>query len=619
MRASIYILGPLLGRFGEAKISFPGGCAFGPRPIDLHLEAMKSLGASIEIEEGYILARAKKGGRLNGGKFELKQISVGATGNMLMAAVLAKGGSLIKGAALEPEISTLINMLIKMGAKIKSTRKGGSAEIEVEGVHELVGVEETNTSDRIEAATLLAATAITGGKVSLTNVNIAELKAVIKNFKQAGCTMSVLPNLIRLESSNELFPVNVVAKPYPNFPTDMQAQWTALMTQSRGVSVIKDTVYLERFKHIPELNRLGAEITMNKNSAIVKGKKKLKGASVMSTDLRASACLVIAGLVASGKTEVLRAQGVLYPIKDGKKWGFMNGDGVFVVDYIYEDVGHFREGMARVKLEGCWGFIDHTGTEVIMPMYSMAYDFENGRALVSYGSGRTAVLINKDGNVVNNSLTKTDEFTEGLQRVEDGGRWGYRDQTGVMIIPYKYEWAGKFSDGLAPVKVFNTYGYIDKLGNIAIQPLFEYAGSFRNGLAPVTLGDRFGVINKSGSFVVSPQYDAISELVNGFFRIRQSKHWGYMNQLGYVKIPPQYNRVKDFENNLAPVFVGDDVIGKWGYVNHEGDLVIAPLFDDAKEFQDGVAEVTTKGLMGYINTNGTFLWLEVLSDEFVKP
>jgi len=302
MRASFYVLGPLLGRFGKARVSLPGGCAWGPRPVDLHLKAMQALGASIEIEDGYVVAKAKRK-RLQGAKIDFPISSVGATGNALMAAVLAKGTTKLKNAALEPEITALADMLMKMGAKISGI---GTTELEIEGVEELYATREVNISDRIEAGTLLCAAAITKGNITLTDVNANDFKAVLKKFEQAGCEIKYTENAVSLKSPNTLRPTNVDAKPFPKFPTDMQAQWTVLMTQANGTSKITDHIYADRFKHVPELNRLGANIEVKGNSAIVKGVQKLSGTKVMSTDLRASASLILGGLVASGTTEVLR-------------------------------------------------------------------------------------------------------------------------------------------------------------------------------------------------------------------------------------------------------------------------------------------------------------------------
>jgi len=302
MRASIYVLGPLLGRFAKARVSLPGGCAFGPRPVDLHIEAMRKLGATIELDEGYIVAKAKRK-TLIGAKLNFKLVSVGATGNALMAAVLAKGSTQIANAAVEPEISALARLLVKMGAKIDGI---GTSTLEIEGVNELYAVREENLCDRIEAGTLLTAAAITHGKITLTDIEPIHIRAILQKLEAAGCTIKTTANTVELRAPKKLNPVSIVAKPYPRFPTDMQAQWTALMTQAVGMSKITDTIYAERFKHIPELNRLGAEIDINGNSALVRGVKKLKGAKVMSTDLRASASLILGGLAAEGTTEVLR-------------------------------------------------------------------------------------------------------------------------------------------------------------------------------------------------------------------------------------------------------------------------------------------------------------------------
>jgi UDP-N-acetylglucosamine 1-carboxyvinyltransferase len=302
MRASIYVLGPLLARFGHTEVSLPGGCAFGPRPVDLHIMAMEKLGAQVTIENGYIDAKVK-GSRLRGAHIDFPVSSVGATGNALMAAVTARGTTTISNAALEPEIETLCNFLVSMGGSISGT---GTTELVIEGVDELNAVVYDNIFDRIEAGTLLAAAAITGGEVAITGVEPVHLKSVLKKFAQAGCRITVNNDTISLSAPEMLQPTDITAKPYPSFPTDMQAQWMALMTQANGTSHITDKVYHERFNHIPELNRLGARIEIRRNQAVVHGPRQLTGTKVMSTDLRASACLVLAGLVAQGTTEVLR-------------------------------------------------------------------------------------------------------------------------------------------------------------------------------------------------------------------------------------------------------------------------------------------------------------------------
>jgi len=301
MRASVYVLGPLLSKYGYAKVSLPGGCAWGPRPINLHLEAMKKLGAQIDLEEGYIIAKANK---LHGAKINFDISSVGATGNTLMAAVMAKGSTLITNAATEPEITLLANYLVKMGAKISGI---GTNTLEIDGVDELNGSEITNIGDRIEAGTLLIAGAITRGKVEIDYDEPTNILSITDKLSQTGCEVDITEGVVSVNAENiDLNSVDVITNIFPGFPTDMQAQWTALMTTAKGTSTITDNIYFDRFKHVDELNRLGANIEVIKNSAVVKGVKSLKGAKVMSTDLRASASLVLAGLAAEGVTEVLR-------------------------------------------------------------------------------------------------------------------------------------------------------------------------------------------------------------------------------------------------------------------------------------------------------------------------
>ncbi len=300
MRASIYVLGPLVGRFGRAKVSLPGGCAWGPRPVNLHIEGIRKLGAEIELDRGYIIAKAK---RLTGTRVKFDVSSVGATGNILMAAVLAKGTTRIENAAMEPEIVALAEFLQQMGAKIQGI---GTDTLEVEGVDELHPADCVTIPDRIEAGTFLVAAAITGGSVTLDNVNPEHFSAVTEKLVEAGCRVTTGDSTITLDASTGISPVDVTAMIYPGFPTDMQAQWIALMAIAKGVSVVTDNIYFDRFKHVPELLRLGAEVDMKENVATVKGKSRLTGATVMSTDLRASASLILAGLVAEGTTEVLR-------------------------------------------------------------------------------------------------------------------------------------------------------------------------------------------------------------------------------------------------------------------------------------------------------------------------
>lgn len=301
MRASVYVLGPLLSRFGYAKVSMPGGCAWGPRPINLHLEAMKKLGAEIELDEGYIIAKAQK---LHGAKIHFDVPSVGATGNAMMAATLAKGTTLITNAAIEPEITQLAEFLVSMGAKIYGI---GSNALEIEGVNQLNPSSIVNISDRIEAGTLLIAAAITQSKIALEYENFPHIEAITLKLEDAGFKLLQNNNIIEIDAEN-IRPksVDVTTAVYPGFPTDMQAQWIALMSLADGTSTVTDTIYLDRFAHVPELMRLGAKIEMVNNSAIIRGVNSLKGAKVMSTDLRASASLVLAGLAAQGTTEVLR-------------------------------------------------------------------------------------------------------------------------------------------------------------------------------------------------------------------------------------------------------------------------------------------------------------------------
>lgn len=301
MRASVYVLGPLLARFGKAKVSLPGGCAWGPRPVNLHLEAMKKLGADIDLKDGYIVAEAKK---LKGTKINFDVSSVGATGNAMMAASLAKGTTLINNAAIEPEITQLAEFLVKMGAKINGI---GTNTIEIDGVSELHPAEISTIPDRIETGTLLIAAAITNSKITLTECSSDYLESVLLKLEDCGCKIAREKNQISIDAKNDqLKPVSVTTSIYPGFPTDMQAQWTTLMSILEGVSTVTETIYFDRFKHVPELNRLGAQIVLDQNTAVITGVKKLKGAKVMSTDLRASASLVLAGLIAEGTTEVLR-------------------------------------------------------------------------------------------------------------------------------------------------------------------------------------------------------------------------------------------------------------------------------------------------------------------------
>ena len=302
MRASFYVLGPLLSRFGQARVSLPGGCAWGPRPVDLHLKGMERLGADVKLENGYVIAKAKNNARLVGAKINLDVSSVGATGNILMAASLAKGTTIISNAATEPEITALARMLVKMGAKIDGI---GTAILEIEGVDELHCVDEVTIPDRIETATFLIAAAATGGKIELHNCNPYHLTSVIAILENAGCQIDVNSDTIMLEA-DEINPVDVTTAVYPGIPTDIQPQWISLMLKATGNSKVSDPIYKDRFKHIPELVRLGANIDLIDYSTYIKPTNKLSGATVMASDLRAGAALVIAAMMAEGTTEVLR-------------------------------------------------------------------------------------------------------------------------------------------------------------------------------------------------------------------------------------------------------------------------------------------------------------------------
>ncbi len=300
MRASIYVLGPLVSRFGYAKVSLPGGCAWGPRPVNLHIEGIQKLGATVTLEAGYIIAKTDK---LRGSAITLDVSSVGATGNLMMAAVLAKGTTIIENAAIEPEITALAHFLVKMGANIYGI---GTNRLEIEGVDELHPADETMIPDRIEAATFLITGALAGGEVRVDNCQPEHLTAVLAKLEAAGAQLFVEENCVEIAAPESINPVDVTTAIYPGFPTDLQAQWIALMSIAHGSSVIKDTIYSDRFKHVPEMIRLGADIELTENVAVVKGVRELTGAKVMSTDLRASASLILAGLVAEGTTEVLR-------------------------------------------------------------------------------------------------------------------------------------------------------------------------------------------------------------------------------------------------------------------------------------------------------------------------
>ena len=299
MRASFYVLGPLLARFGSVKVSLPGGCAWGPRPVDFHLKGLEKLGAKITLNSGYILAEAK---RLKGTKISFEFPSVGATGNIAMAATTAQGTTVIENAAREPEIVQLCEYLNAMGASIKGI---GTSRIIIEGVDSLHSANIKVIPDRIEAGTFLMAGAVLG-KIKLTDVNPSHLDTVLLKLKEIGADINTSSNSITINPTDNIKPVDMTTAVYPGFATDLQAQWVALMTIAAGSSVITDTVYHDRFSHIPELNRFGANIRVDNNTAFVRGVEELVGAPVMSTDIRASAALIIAGLFAKGKTTVSR-------------------------------------------------------------------------------------------------------------------------------------------------------------------------------------------------------------------------------------------------------------------------------------------------------------------------
>ena len=302
MRASFWVIAPILARMGEAKVSLPGGCAIGTRPVDLLIMALERLGAQIEIEAGYVIARAPKG--LRGGEIDFPKVTVGGTHTALMAASLAHGHTLIKNAAREPEVVDLADCLIKMGAKIKGA---GTAEIEVEGVSRLGGARHTVLPDRIETGTYAMCVAMTGGDVLLEGARPELLQSALDILAQTGATITSSSEGIRVRrNGGGIAPVDATTEPFPGFPTDLQAQFMALMTRAGGESRIRETIFENRFMHVQELARFGARIRLDNDVAIVTGVNTLKGAPVMATDLRASACLIIAALAAEGETMVNR-------------------------------------------------------------------------------------------------------------------------------------------------------------------------------------------------------------------------------------------------------------------------------------------------------------------------
>jgi UDP-N-acetylglucosamine 1-carboxyvinyltransferase len=301
MRASILVLGPLLGRFGEADVSLPGGCAIGARPIDVHVKGLQAMGADVDIIDGYIRARAQ---RLHGAHIVMDAVSVTGTENLLMAAVLAEGETILENAAKEPEVEDLAEFLISMGASISGA---GSSKMTVRGVERLHGTNYRVQPDRIEAGTFLVAAAITGGHLRLKKVNPSHLENVLQKLQQAGASIEIGDDWIELDMrGRELKSVDISTEVYPGFPTDMQAQFVVLDAVANGAAAVTENIFENRFMHIPELQRMGANISLSGNTALVRGVNQLKAAPVMATDLRASASLVLAGLVAEGETIVDR-------------------------------------------------------------------------------------------------------------------------------------------------------------------------------------------------------------------------------------------------------------------------------------------------------------------------
>jgi UDP-N-acetylglucosamine 1-carboxyvinyltransferase len=300
MRASIYVLGPLLARFGAARVSLPGGCAWGPRPVNLHIEGMKAMGAALEIDHGYIMGQNVK---LKGMDYVFDVVSVGATAQLLMAATLAEGTTVLDNVAIEPDITALGEVLVGCGARIEGL---GTRRMVIHGVRDLRPIDTTIIPDRIEAATLLAAVGITGGTVTIEHCDSGHMAAAMHKLEEMGC--DVLPGNaeVSITGPARLKAVDVTTAPFPGFPTDMQAQMMSLAAIADGTSVITDTIYLDRFTHVPELARLGAQIELKGNAAVIKGVERLQGAPVMATDIRASAALVIAALAAEGETRISR-------------------------------------------------------------------------------------------------------------------------------------------------------------------------------------------------------------------------------------------------------------------------------------------------------------------------
>ncbi|WP_106640762.1 UDP-N-acetylglucosamine 1-carboxyvinyltransferase [Allosphingosinicella vermicomposti] len=302
MRASILVLGPLMARAGEATVSLPGGCAIGNRPIDLHLKALEALGAEIELAAGYVKAKAPSGG-LRGGHINFPVVSVGATENALMAAVLAKGTTVIENAAREPEITDLAMCLIAMGAKISGLR---TDTLTIEGVDRLHGATYSVMPDRIEAGSYACAAAITGGSIELVGARKETMTAILEALTEAGVVVEDVKGGIKVSAGEEIKPLTLSTAPFPGFPTDMQAQFMSMLALANGTSLLTETIFENRYMHVPELIRMGADIDVRGRAAVVRGVQKLNGAEVMATDLRASMSLILAGLAAEGETVVSR-------------------------------------------------------------------------------------------------------------------------------------------------------------------------------------------------------------------------------------------------------------------------------------------------------------------------
>ncbi|MFL0586858.1 UDP-N-acetylglucosamine 1-carboxyvinyltransferase [Sphingomonas olei] len=307
MRASILVLGPILARAGEARVSLPGGCAIGNRPIDLHLKALEAIGAELEMSAGYVAARAPKtasgSARLSGGRYRFPVVSVGATENVVMAAVTAKGSSRIENAAREPEIVDLCRCLVAMGAQIEGI---GTETLEIEGVDRLHGATYAVMPDRIEAGSYACAAAITGGSLELVNVDAESMGATLTALADAGVLIELKKNAVCVTAQGPLQPLTLTTAPFPGFATDMQAQFMAMLCKADGASVLTETIFENRYMHVPELARMGADITVSGRTAVVRGVERLVGAPVMATDLRASMSLILAGLAAEGETSVNR-------------------------------------------------------------------------------------------------------------------------------------------------------------------------------------------------------------------------------------------------------------------------------------------------------------------------